>query len=339
LDNQSISIVIPTYNRAKLIQRAIDSALRESINGDEIIVVDSGSTDDTASIVAKYGNRVKYIYLKDRGAGLARNRGFKEAKSPLVAFLDSDDEWMPGHNYILRSFMAARPDLLFCFANYAARFPDGSIRHFAHQSHYGWELNWQEIMGSAKPASSYIKLPEGTEDFLCYEGHNLYRSLCSYSYVQVNGLIVRRQEAGDNLHFAEDIPTAEDWECAARLARAGKSAYLHIELSWMNHHAGPRLIYSNMIEYSIARITLMKRIWGADDKFLKSDGQLYARELREIQLLRVRELIALGRTAQARTEMHEIESPPMLYKTLAAVPGVILKPLMSMRRFLFSKLR
>jgi glycosyltransferase involved in cell wall biosynthesis len=339
LDSQLISIVIPTFNRANLICKAIDSVLRETIPGDEVIVVDSGSIDDTASVVAKYGDRVRYIYLTERGAGLARNRGVQEAKNPLVTFLDSDDEWMPGHNYILRSFMAARPDLLFCFANYTARFPDGSTRPFAHQSHFGWELNWEEIMGPARPISTYIKLPEGAEDFLCYEDHNLYRSLCCYSYVHVNSLMVRRKEAGDSFHFAEDLPTAEEWECAGLLARAGKSAYLHKDLSWLNHHGGPRLINAKMFEYSSARITLMKRVWGADANFQKQHGQLYARELKNIQLLKIRELIALGRTAEARIELRDTASSPLLYRVLAAMPEALVGAIMKARRLLLFKSR
>ena len=102
MNSHAISTIIPTYNRAQLITRAINSVLPQMEPEDELIVVDDGSTDNTREIVAKYGDRVKYIKTKNGGCGAARNRGVQEATGPLVAFLDSDDEWMPDHNFLLR---------------------------------------------------------------------------------------------------------------------------------------------------------------------------------------------------------------------------------------------
>ena len=92
-----ISIIIPTYNRAKFIKRAIDSALDQTYQNFEIIIVDDGSTDNTKEVLTDYINqgKMKYIYEKNSGPGIARNAGVEHAKGELVAFLDSDDEWMP----------------------------------------------------------------------------------------------------------------------------------------------------------------------------------------------------------------------------------------------------
>lgn len=88
-----ISIIIPTFNRAALLPRAIDSALRQTHASCEVIIVDDGSTDNTAQIVAHYGHKIRYIRQSNAGASEARNRGIHEASGTLIAFLDSDDTW------------------------------------------------------------------------------------------------------------------------------------------------------------------------------------------------------------------------------------------------------
>ena len=89
-DNQTfaISVVIPAYNISKLVARAIDSVLAQTHQPDEIIVVDDGSTDDTADIIKSYGSKVIYIYQENLGLAGARNTGIKNATCEWVAFLD-----------------------------------------------------------------------------------------------------------------------------------------------------------------------------------------------------------------------------------------------------------
>jgi len=89
------SIIIPTYNRAHCIEFAINSVLDQTINDFEIIVVDDGSTDGTELLLEQYGDQVRYFYQQNSGVSEARNLGIKNAHGQWVAFLDSDDEWMP----------------------------------------------------------------------------------------------------------------------------------------------------------------------------------------------------------------------------------------------------
>ncbi len=92
-----ISVVIPCYNRSKLIKRAIDSALVQGSYANEIIVVDDGSLDDTKKICEGYGSQIKYVWQENAGASAARNTGAKLSRHPWIAFLDSDDYWTPKH--------------------------------------------------------------------------------------------------------------------------------------------------------------------------------------------------------------------------------------------------
>lgn len=91
------SVVVPTYDRADLLPRAIDSALAQTMTDLEVVVVDDASTDDTPAVVSGYDDdRVRYLgHATNRGGSAARNTGIERARGEYVAFLDSDDEWRP----------------------------------------------------------------------------------------------------------------------------------------------------------------------------------------------------------------------------------------------------
>jgi glycosyltransferase involved in cell wall biosynthesis len=94
-----VSAIIPAYNRKKYIQRAINSVLSQTVPVDEIIVVDDGSIDCTGDLVAEtYGSKVRLIRQKNAGVSGARRTGIAAARGQWVAFLDSDDEWLPERN-------------------------------------------------------------------------------------------------------------------------------------------------------------------------------------------------------------------------------------------------
>ena len=94
---KSVSVVIPTYNYGRFIKEAISSVLDQTRPPSEIIVVDDGSTDETASVVGAFTEAVRYIRQDNAGVCAARNRGVSESTSELIAFLDSDDTWEPAN--------------------------------------------------------------------------------------------------------------------------------------------------------------------------------------------------------------------------------------------------
>jgi glycosyltransferase involved in cell wall biosynthesis len=91
----SVAVIIPSYNRAELLCRAIDSVLAQTYAAAEIIVVDDGSNDQTGALIPRYYPQVRYLYQPNRGVSAARNRGIAHARSPWLALLDSDDVWLP----------------------------------------------------------------------------------------------------------------------------------------------------------------------------------------------------------------------------------------------------
>lgn len=90
-----VSAVIPCYNYGRFVCDAVDSALAQTYANMEVIVVDDGSMDDSRERLAKYGDRIRYIYQENRGLSAARNTGIREAEGDWIALLDADDLWHP----------------------------------------------------------------------------------------------------------------------------------------------------------------------------------------------------------------------------------------------------
>ena len=93
----AVSVIITTYNRAHLVGKAIKSVLNQTFQDFELIVVDDGSTDNTEEVINSFNDtRIRYIRHKiNKGGNAARNTGLRNSKGEYIAFLDSDDEWLP----------------------------------------------------------------------------------------------------------------------------------------------------------------------------------------------------------------------------------------------------
>ncbi len=111
-----ISVVIPSYNRAHTLQRALQSVLAQHSPADEIIVVDDGSSDQTAELLQQYPD-VSLIQQNNKGVSAARNRGITAARGEWIALLDSDDEWLPDKLARIRQAQQQHPDILLLHSN------------------------------------------------------------------------------------------------------------------------------------------------------------------------------------------------------------------------------
>ena len=109
-----VSVIIPTYNRGWIVREAIDSVLAQDFNNFELIVVDDGSTDDTADILDDYRERITVLTQLNRGVSAARNRGIRSSSGRFIAFLDSDDRWLPQKLSRQIDFYDSHPDAQIC---------------------------------------------------------------------------------------------------------------------------------------------------------------------------------------------------------------------------------
>lgn len=122
MSRPAVSVVIPAYNAAWCVRKAIESVLAQDYRDFELIVVDDGSTDDTSAVLADYGDRIRVVRKANEGLSSARNAGIAAALGEYVAFLDADDWWLPGKLSRQVAFMQAHPEL--GFTSTAARVED-----------------------------------------------------------------------------------------------------------------------------------------------------------------------------------------------------------------------
>jgi glycosyltransferase involved in cell wall biosynthesis len=115
MSDPTVSVIIPAYNSAATISRALDSVLRQSVPASEIIVIDDGSQDELESALQPYRERVLFLRQQNAGPAAARNNGARNARGRLLAFLDADDFWHPRKLELQLAAFRERPDISLCW--------------------------------------------------------------------------------------------------------------------------------------------------------------------------------------------------------------------------------
>lgn len=205
------SVIIPLYNKAPYVRRSLDSVLAQSFPDFEVIVIDDGSTDEGASIVASYqDSRIRLIRQENAGVSAARNKGIETAKAAWLAFLDADDEYFSNFLEKMRDSIFKCPDCGFIFSGYLYTDIAGCIVK-AFNSKY-----------------RYFQIIENYCDFLCE--HSFHGALSSSIVIRKKVL----QQAGCfpvGIHIAEDIDT---WMRLGWISKAGFEpsclAHIHNEV-------------------------------------------------------------------------------------------------------------
>ena len=157
-----VSIVMPTYNRADTIERAIKSVQVQTFQDWELIVVDDGSTDDTAALVAGLEPRMTLIRQENLGFVGARNTGLRAATGKYIAFLDSDDEWLPYHLELCVAFLERFPEEQFVASELLEDFGEGRILN-----HYRIETSdWYPAMARRVRSQGFDRQAGSDDDYL-----------------------------------------------------------------------------------------------------------------------------------------------------------------------------
>lgn len=196
-----VSVILPTYNRERLLPRAVDSVLAQTLGDFELLLVDDGSRDGTAEMVAaRYGHdpRLRYLRKENGGTASARNHGLNQARGSLVAFLDSDDLWLPGYLASQAAWLELNPQagLVVADARYEGPWGRAAPTVFA-------DPDWH-------PPTSLLGMLEG--------GWAIPSSCC-----------FRRASLGA-LRFRSDYRFSEDTELLFQFFAAGGAAVLNPEV-------------------------------------------------------------------------------------------------------------
>ncbi len=180
----SVSVVIPTYNRGWTVKAAIDSVCVQTFRDFEIIVVDDGSSDDSAQILQTYGPDIKVIRQANAGVSAARNTGVRAARGKWVAFLDSDDHWMPDKLRVQVEFFEACPEAVIC------------------QTEEIWIRNGKRV----NPKKVHQK-PSGW----------IFQASLALCLVSPSAVMLRRSLFNEIGEFDETLPACEDYDLWLRV--------------------------------------------------------------------------------------------------------------------------
>jgi len=222
-----VSVVIPTHDRTALLRAALDSVARQTFRDFEAIVVDDGSTEDVAAAVTDHPARPRIVRQERRGPAAARNRGVAEASAETVAFLDSDDAWLPDK---LSRFLAA--------AREAAEVPI-----------------WY---GPMRPVDSAGReVPGRTKD--CRAGR-ITPWLFESSFVHVPTVVCRRSLLEEFGGFDEQLPVCEDYDLWLRLSAVHEFGLVPEPLALRGLHPG-RLSKSCMARNLAVKAAVLERFY------------------------------------------------------------------------------
>lgn len=321
-----VSVVIPTFNRASMLPDAIDSVLRQTYKNTEIIVVDDGSTDDTPAVLARYGDAIRVIRQQNQGAGVARNRALDVARGDLIAFLDSDDEWLDFKLALEVEIMRARPEFGFLYTEFVVRREDGTE---LHEGTRRW-LNvgdWSTVF-PAVTSSSALDITVPVQSFNVYSGR-MYRTLLRHYHILPTTAVVRRSLLRPTIRFAEGPQVFEDWEFFARLSRDTDGAFADIETAVNRGHQTPgRLTLCSLLTKLQAHVAMMERVWEADPVFMSRYRDELVAVKSEVLSKIVRNALLDGhpevaRNAIRRRRLLHVRTGPraLMYSMLAYLPG------------------
>ncbi len=219
----TIAVVIPAYNAQPFICEALDSVAAQRRKADQIIVVNDGSTDQTADIVCKWTNRtgvdVQLVQQENQGLPGARNTGIRHAKTDLIALLDADDLFLPHHLEHFERAFKSHSDIVLCFGD-AQGFRSEEI---AKESYFRGTL------------IETLQYDEDSHGLRLIRG-SAYSSLIQGSYIPCCATLLLKKAAKSIQLFDEGLKRTQDRDFWLRLSRVGRFAYYPEFLARVRYH-------------------------------------------------------------------------------------------------------
>lgn len=308
-----VSVIIPTYNRSHFIGEAINSVLAQDIKdcNIEIIVVDDGSTDNTREVVKEFGNKVRYIFQENQGAGAARNRGIEEANGEWISFLDSDDRWLPYKLSLQFKVLEAFPNYKAVHSNFYTfsenkiiieKGLDFWVSTFTHSN----QIDWAEAY-SKKYKSTDFNIYNKGASFDIYTG-NLFRAQLRAPYASCWTLLVHKDCLNPDIKFAEGYPTWEDYWFFCKLTEKHDIIFMDIATAENRGHDGPRLTQADLTEVLKCHIDACEKIFLPSKSSNRPQNEEIEDQHRMLHIILFKELLKKGLRVEANKILTSIKN-------------------------------
>lgn len=221
-----VSVVIPTYNAAAMVEEAIRSVLAQTYGDLEIIVIDDGSTDNTEEVMRRFGEQVRYFKQENQGVSAARNFGIKQARGEYIAFLDSDDLWLPEKLAEEVPWLERDPQLGLVYCDWAV-------------------ISGQEVLHA-----SYLESLPGSSGYV-------FDELVQSGFILTSGVVVRRACLDDVGDFDKSLAIAQDYDLWLRISYTWKVQLVAKGLFTKRNLDGS--LSSNLSKTALERIALYEK--------------------------------------------------------------------------------
>jgi len=230
-----VSIILPTYNCGRHIAEALDGVLQQTFSDWEIIVVDDGSTDDTAEAIKTYRDRIIYRYQENSGASRSRNLAIEMSQGEFLAFLDADDIWQPFKLELQVKCLEALPEVGLVFSDFSSFDDDGyysdSYSNQAFNFFREYEMTWNTIFEHQTQLKDII--PDAA-NFLgkgkIFWG-NVFEKIILGNFILPTTTMLRKASLHHVGMFREKYRCAEDMDFFLRFCKQNKIAYIDLPLA------------------------------------------------------------------------------------------------------------
>lgn len=298
----TVSVIIPTYNRAHVLTRALESVLAQTFEDFEVLVVDDGSTDGTAALMAEYearDERVRYLVQpQNAGVSAARNRGLREVRGAYIALLDSDDEWLPAKLERQVARFEELPDEVGLLYGGVEDVGPGGVRAVHTPEHRG-DLSSMMLRRNVIHGTS--------------------------------GVMIRRAAAERAGYFDEGIPAIEDWDYWIRVTRHFEVDFVSEPLIRYHDPAGVERKSLNTEENIDARAWLY-RMHGAEMRRAGTAHHFLLESARRHLNASPPDLRAVRRLALAAVRARPLVRAPYRMLLRAFAPAAVLRVIRTARR-------
>jgi glycosyltransferase involved in cell wall biosynthesis len=276
-----VSIIIPTYNRAQFIAEAIQSVLDQTFQDFELLIVDDGSTDNTREIVGSFKDqRIKYIHQENRGVSAARNNGILASSGEYIAFLDSDDLWLPQSLELKVRSLDSHPDAALVCSDLELFDNDTGARlgSFWHGSISRFSLK----RVSKQPLNQLLTIG-------CFIGPQ--------------ATLIRRRVFSDVGYFDESLRSCGDWDMFVRILKRFLIDIIDIPLTKLRRHGYSMWSTGKNIDENYQNeVYAINKVINSD-AFTKAEIALAKKRLARVHFSYGCEKLRSGNTALAREKL------------------------------------
>ena len=202
-----VSVILPTYNRAKLLTRSISSVINQTYPHWELIVWDDGSTDNTGEIVKSFNDeRIHYFYDSNHGVSYARNRAIEKSQGAYIAFLDSDDQWVEEKLATQVEIMLTNPRIDFLFSDFL---------------NVNIQKNKQKLAFIENARAMQLLNQEKISDHLYLIRSGILEAIATDNFIATDSVILKRAIINRSVIFNEDLRNSNDFELWWRFGLEG----------------------------------------------------------------------------------------------------------------------